>query len=163
MPRDGGDPDIGPPARRHREHALPRLGVEDLQPVAAAASLVARAAQEPPVKAPAHAAHGAAVVARHGAPADPVRRVPEGDERVRAADGEVPAGRGEGEREARGGVRVQGVPDREGGVGEDLDGAVARRDEEVEVRGGWGGDVVREGGRVGLHGLRVRVEEGVGC
>lgn len=160
MPRDSGDPSVRAPARRHREHTLPGLRMKNLQPVPAAASLIARAAQEPSVEAPADAAHSATVAARHGAPADPVGRVPEGDERVGAADSEVAAGRGESEGEACGGVGVEGVSHREGGVGEDLDGAVARRDEEVEVRGGRGRNVVGEGGCVGLDGLGVRIQ---GC
>lgn len=118
-------------------HALARLRVEDLNAVLAATRLVTGTADEAPVEAEAHAAHGAAVAARHGAPADPVCCVPEGDEGVAAADGEVAACWGEGDGETGGGVGVQGVEGFEGGVGDDFDGAVAGCCEEV-AGGVWG-------------------------
>ena len=50
---------------------------------------------------------------------------------------------------------VEGVEDVEGRVRDNLDGAFAGCGEEVEVGGGGGGDVVREGGCVCLDGLGV--------
>lgn len=50
----------------------------------------------------------------------------------------------------------------EGGIVDDLDGAVACGDEEVQVRGFRGCDVVRECGSVCLDGLWVRFESFVG-
>lgn len=62
---------------------------------------------------------------RERAFADPVRGVVEGDEGVGAADCEIARRGGEGEGEAGGGVRVQGVEGLEGGVGGYGHGAVA--------------------------------------
>lgn len=87
MPRDGRNTDITTPPNRDGIHTLPRLGMEDFKTITAATGLVARAAEEPSVEAPADPADGPAVITRHGASADPVGGVPEGDEGVAAADG----------------------------------------------------------------------------
>lgn len=133
MPRDGRDARVGTTACGNSVDALTGLGVEDLDAVAAMVRLVAGAADKAAIKTPAHAADGAAVGARHGAAADPVRRVPEGDQGIAAADGEVPACRGEGDGQTGGRVGVQGMQNVEGRVGEDLDGAFSGRGEEVQV------------------------------
>ncbi len=115
--------------------------------------LVAPAHHKTPIKTEPDALDRARQV-RERALADPVRGVVEGDEGVGAADGEVARRGGEGEGEAGGGVRVEGVEGVEGGVGGDGYGAVAAGQEEV----GGGGGVVEgalirlEGGGVG--GLR---------
>lgn len=127
--------------------------MEDLQAVPAAAYLVAGAADKTPIEAPAYAADGTPIVTRDCAPADPVRCIPERDQGVAAADGEVPACRREGYRETCGCVCVKGVEDVERGVRHDLDCAFACCGEKMQVRGGGRGDVVGEGRRVGLYGL----------
>lgn len=163
MPRNSGNTRIDTPTCRNSVNTLSRLSVEDLKTIPPTADLVAGAADKAAVEAPADAADGAAVVGGDGAAADPVRGVPEGDEGVAAADGEVAACGGVGDGEAGGGVGVEGVEDVEGGVGEDLDGAFAGCGKEVEVGGGGGiGDVVGEGGCVCLDGLGVGFEGFVG-
>ena len=107
-------------ARLHLAHILPRLHVRDLEAVA----LVAPAHHVAAVPAEADTAH----TSHHGpqrAPAHPVRGVPERDERVGAARGEIATGGREGKRGARRRVRVEGVERREGRVGCDDDGAGA--------------------------------------
>lgn len=87
MPRDGRDTGIAIPANGNGIHAFPRFGMEDFKAVTAAARLIAGTAEEPAVKAPAHAADGPAVITRHSASTDPIGCVPEGDECVAAPDG----------------------------------------------------------------------------
>ena len=157
MPRNSRNTRVDTPAGGNGVNALSGLSVEDLKAVPATADLIAGAADEAAVEAPADAADGAAVVGGDGAAADPVCGVPERDEGVAAADGEVAACGGVGDGEAGGGVGVEGVEDVEGGVGEDFDGAFAGCGEEVEVGGGGGvGDVVGEGCCVGLDRLGMR-------
>lgn len=140
-------------ARRNSVDALTRFSMEDLQAVPAAADLVAGAADETPIEAPAYAADGTPVVTRDRASADPVCCIPERDQGVAAADGEVPACGREGYRETCGCVCMKGVEDIEGRVRHDLDGAFACCGEEMQVGRGGGGDVVGKGRCVGLYGL----------
>lgn len=69
--------------------------MKDLQAIPPTPRLITSATNEPPIKAPAHAADRAAILAGQRAAAEPVRRVPEGNEGVAAADGEVAACWGE--------------------------------------------------------------------
>lgn len=91
MPRNSRYTGSTGAARRNRIDALSRFSMEDLQAIPAAADLVAGAADEPPIEAPAYAADGASVVARDCASADPVCCIPERDQGVAAPDGEVAA------------------------------------------------------------------------
>lgn len=152
---------IIPPTSGNSVYAFPRFRVKDLQPVPPAPGLVAGTADKPAVETPADAADGAAVITRHGAATDPVRGVPEGDEGVAASNGEVAARRREGDGETGGCMCVEGMQGVEGGVGHDFYGAFACCREEVEVGGFRGGEVMGEGCCVGLHGLRVGLEDGV--
>lgn len=127
--------------------------MEDLQAVPAAAYLVAGAAYKTPIEAPAYATNCPPVATRDCAPADPIRCIPERDQSVAAADGEVPACRREGYRETCGCVCVKGVQDIEGRVRHDFDCAFACCGEEMQVGRGGSGDMVREGRCVGLDGL----------
>lgn len=120
-------------ARLHGMDRITGLSVVDLQARSRSAGLVARAAQEPPVETPADAAHGAAVFARHGTAAHPVRRIPERNQCVAAADCQVATGRGQCKRKTGGAMRVQDVARFEGWVGEDFDRAFAGSYEEVEL------------------------------
>lgn len=138
--------------RRHRMHHLARLHMRDLD----ARALVTSTYHIASIPAETDCPHGTHT-ARQRALANPVRGIPEADEGVRAACGEVAAGRGQGERVGGRGVRVQGVQGGEGGVGGDFDGAVAGGEEDA---GGWGG--VREKGLVGLERLWVRTEGSIG-
>lgn len=86
--------------------------------------LIASPNHKAPIEAKPNALNRARQI-RQRAFADPVSGVVEGDEGVGAADCEIAGCGGEGEGEAGGGMRVQGVQGLEGGVGGDGHGAVA--------------------------------------
>ena len=117
--------------------------MRDLQSI----PLITPAHHKTPVETEAHTPHRAHHAAER-APAYPVGRVPQADERVAAADREVARRGREGEREASGGVGVQGVEGGEGGVGGEFYGAVAVGEEDGGGRRG-----VWESGLVCLEGL----------
>jgi hypothetical protein len=78
-------------------HTLSGFRVKNLNPVSTTLLLIARAADEPPVKGKAHPTHRTAVITRNCAPADPLRCVPERDQGVATADGKVATCWGEGD------------------------------------------------------------------
>ena len=123
--------------------------MKNLNPIPTTPQFITRAADEPAVETPTHPSHGASTLTARsrstckGAFADPLRRIPEGDESVAASDGEVATCRREFDRETCGGVGVEGVDGLEGGVGDDFDGAFA----------GGGEDVVLVVGEIGVGGV----------
>lgn len=108
------------------------LGVVDLQARSRRTGLVASAAQKPPVEAPAYPSHGAAILARHGAAAHPVRCVPKRYQRVATTNCQIAAGRGQGKRKAGGTVSIEYVARFERRVGKDFDGSFASCYKKVE-------------------------------
>lgn len=57
---------------------------------------------------------------------------------------------------------MQGMPQRKGRIGENLDGALAGGDEQVQVWGGRSGNMIRKGGSVRLDGLWMCLEHRIG-
>lgn len=138
MPRHAG----GRVRRGIGENVFACFGVGNVDTTA----LVAAGAQETAVEAEADAPDGPSHL-RQSVATDPVVGVPEADECVAAADGEVLAARTEVETQAGAGVGIEGEDVFPVRVREEFDGAGARGEKKVFTG-------VGEGRLVGLHRLR---------
>ena len=110
--------------RDDRMHDLPRLSVIDLKPrflARARANFLRRAEEVPSIPGPGQVGDFPRGGVGDGAGADPGGGVPEGDDGVGAADGEVVPCGAVGDGGAGGGVGGEGVEGGEGWVVEDLD------------------------------------------
>lgn len=100
VPGDVRNTCVSAPASRDGIDAFARLGVEDFDAIAAAAGLVAGAADVSTVEAPAKPTDSTAVLAEQCALADHVGGIPERDEGIASTSSDVAPIRGKADAEA---------------------------------------------------------------